>query len=88
MASKSEPNVDLTNSNRLKTPFMSNLNWLALLLISSIVGTFCYFYCIIPIFGNFRELSVVEWMWAVCGKKEYDYGHGTVSYTHLRAHET
>jgi len=76
MASKSEPNVDLTNSNRLKTPIMSNLNWLALLLISSLVGTFCYFYCIYPIFGNFRELSVVEWMWAVCGKKEYDYGHG------------
>ena len=76
MASKSEPNVDLTNSNRLKTPIMSNLNWLALLLISSLVGTFCYFYCIYPIFGNFRELSVIQWMWAVCGKKEYDYGHG------------
>ena len=55
---------------------MSNLNCLALLLLSSLVGTFCYFYCIYPIFGNFRELSVVEWMWAVCGKKEYDYGHG------------
>ena len=76
MASNSEPHVDSTNKSEFKTLNSEGLNWLSILLLTTIIGTFGYFYCIIPIFGNFREQSVVEWIWAVCGKKEYDYGHG------------
>tara|TARA_B100001094_G_scaffold318964_1_gene363168 strand:+ start:445 stop:1464 length:1020 start_codon:yes stop_codon:yes gene_type:complete len=76
MASNSEPHVDSTIKNEFKTLNSEGLNWLSILLLTIIIATFGYFYCIIPIFGNFREQSVVEWIWAVCGKKEYDYGHG------------
>ena len=51
-------------------------NPLATALILSCVGTFIYFYSFIPLFGNYREQSVTYWIWAVCGKKELDYGHG------------
>ncbi len=46
------------------------------LLLAGIVGTFLYFYAWIQLYGNFREQSVFKWIWAVCGKKEYDYSHG------------
>ncbi len=74
------PNPE-TNMDTLKAP--SNDPWLwcrknvvGSLFLASIAGTFVYFYWIIPIFGNFREQSVIEWIWAICGKEEYDYGHG------------
>ena len=76
MASNSEPHVDSANKNEFKTLNSDRHDWLNVLLLTTITVTFGYFYCFIPIFGNFREQSVVEWMWAVCGKKEYDYGHG------------
>ena len=74
------PNPE-TNMDTLKAP--SHAPWLwcrknvvGSLFLASIAGTFVYFYWIIPIFGNFREQSVIEWIWAICGKEEYDYGHG------------
>lgn len=45
-------------------------------LLLTISGTLVYFYCAIPLFGNFREQTVIYWIWAICGKTEYDYGHG------------
>ncbi len=51
-------------------------NPLTVALLVTITGTFFYFYCAIPLFGNFREQSVTYWIWAICGKPEYDYGHG------------
>ncbi len=45
-------------------------------LLLSISATLCYFYCAIPLFGNFREQTVIYWIWAICGKTEYDYDHG------------
>ena len=74
------PNPE-TNMDTLKTPSHGPWLWcrknvVGSLLLASIAATFLYFYWIIPIFGNFREQSVIEWMWAICGKEEYDYGHG------------
>ncbi|MFP6874085.1 MAG: exosortase/archaeosortase family protein [Verrucomicrobiales bacterium] len=51
-------------------------NPLTLALLLTITGTIFYFYCALPLFGNFREQSVTHWIWAICGKPEYDYGHG------------
>lgn len=76
MASKQEPSVDSIETKELNPSGNSYSNRLVFTFLFSIGATFFYFYCINPIFGNFREQSVVEWMWAVCGKKEYDYGHG------------
>ena len=64
------PNADASWPSSLKS------NPLALAIVLSCIGTFIYFYSIIPLFGNQREQSVTYWIWAVCGKKEYDYGHG------------
>ena len=51
-------------------------NPITAVLLLSIGGTLFYFYCAIPLFGNFREQTVIYWIWAICGKPEYDYGHG------------
>ncbi len=74
------PNPE-TDMDTFKAPSHNPWLWcrknpLEFLFLISIIGTFVYFYWITPIFGNFREQSVIEWMWAICGKKEYDYGHG------------
>ena len=45
-------------------------------LLLTISGTLLYFYGAIPLFGNEREQTVIYWIWAICGKTEYDYGHG------------
>ncbi len=45
-------------------------------LIAGIAGTFLFFYGYLHLYGNFREQSVLHWIWAVCGKKELDYYHG------------
>lgn len=45
-------------------------------LIAVTAGIFLFFYAGINLYGNYREQSVFKWIWAVCGKKEYDYAHG------------
>ncbi|HUF82570.1 MAG TPA: exosortase/archaeosortase family protein [Burkholderiales bacterium] len=47
-----------------------------LALIAGLAATFFYFYGFLRFYGNFREQSVLEWIWAVCGKAENDYYHG------------
>jgi len=46
----------------------------ALVLLTA--GIFLFFYSYINLYGNYREQSVFKWIWAVCGKPEYDYAHG------------
>ncbi len=45
-------------------------------LLGCIVATFLFFYGYLRLYGNYREQSVLQWIWAVCGKKEFDYYHG------------
>ena len=76
MASNPETNMDTLKAQNQNPWLWCRQNLLGSLFLVSITATFVYFYWIIPIFGNFREQSVIEWMWAICGKEEYDYGHG------------
>jgi exosortase len=76
MAPNPETNVDTLKAQNQSPWLWCRQNLLGSLFLVSITATFLYFYWIIPIFGNFREQSVIEWMWAICGKEEYDYGHG------------
>ena len=46
------------------------------LLVGGVIGVFLFFYSHLTLYGNYREQSVFKWIWAVCGKKEYDYAHG------------
>jgi exosortase len=45
-------------------------------LLAGIVATFLFFYGYLRLYGNFREQSILHWIWAVCGKPEFDYYHG------------
>ncbi|MDB4720954.1 exosortase/archaeosortase family protein [Verrucomicrobiales bacterium] len=76
MAPNPETNMDTLKAQNQNPWLWCRQNLLGSLFLVSITATFVYFYWIIPIFGNFREQSVIEWMWAICGKEEYDYGHG------------
>ena len=65
------------NNPRQQHPWLwlrENPTTVALLL--TISGTLIYFYGAIPLFGNYREQTAIYWIWAICGKAEYDYGHG------------
>jgi len=76
MAPNPETNLDTLKAQNHNPWLWCRQNILGSLFLLSITTTFVYFYWVIPIFGNFREQSVIEWMWAICGKEEYDYGHG------------
>lgn len=45
-------------------------------LLAGLAGTFLFFYGYLRLYGNYREQSVLHWIWAVCGKAEFDYHHG------------
>ena len=45
-------------------------------LLAGIAGVMLYFYGFKPYYGNYREQSPIQWMWAVCGKPDFDYKHG------------
>ena len=45
-------------------------------LFAGIFGVILFYYGIKPYYGNYRELSPIQWMWNVCGKEGTDYMHG------------
>ena len=66
----------MNNHRQLNPLVWIRENPIAATLLLTISGTLAYFYCAIELFGNFREQTVIYWVWAICGKTEYDYGHG------------
>ncbi len=66
----------MNNHRQLNPLLWLRENPIATALLLTITGTLVYFYGAIELFGNYRKQTVIYWIWAICGKTEYDYGHG------------